>query len=34
LRARASRAGILAVLEKPLSSNALADAIRSALAGR
>lgn len=34
MRARASRAGILAVLEKPLSSNALADAIRSALAGR
>lgn len=34
MRARASRAGIAAVLEKPLSDGALGDAIRHALATR
>lgn len=34
MRAKASRIGVVAVLEKPLSDNALADAIRSALAAR
>ncbi len=34
MRVRASQIGVTAVLEKPLSDNALADAIRSALAAR
>lgn len=34
MRARARRAGIIMVLEKPLSDGALSDAIRSALAAR
>jgi FixJ family two-component response regulator len=34
MRIRASRAGVATVLEKPLSDDALADAIRSALAAR
>ena len=34
MRVRAGQIGVTAVLEKPLSDNALADAIRSALATR